>query len=82
MHSIVALPNLLQAATLVGTEDDEKKRDYVKAMEFYQAPVEVRGRHYMAEMVVTVAKDESRGLDDIRVFYNQKLKGRTSSGAV
>jgi len=82
MHSIVALPDLLRRATLIGTEDDEKKRDYVKAMEIYQTPAEVRGRHYTAEMVVTVAKDESRGLDDIRVLYNQKLKGRTSSGEI
>jgi len=75
MQAVVATPQLLQRAVKVGEEPDEDKRPYVKAIEKYHTGVEVAGTQYIAEMTVTVVDGRPRLLDDIRIFYNQNLKG-------
>jgi len=80
LHAMTALPELLRRSIKVREEGDKRGRDYVKAMEIYQAPVDVGGRRYVAEIFVIAAKSEARMLDNIRVFYHQKLKGSPRSG--
>ena len=73
--AVIVLPELLRHSVKVDEEADKHGRKYIKAIEKYQSPLEIGGKVYMAEMIVTVVNGESRQLDDIRVFYHQKLQG-------
>jgi len=82
IHAIIVLPSLLRRSIKVGEEADKHGRNYIKVIEHYQAPVEIAGNAYLAEMIVTVVNGETRQLNDIRVFYHQKLKGLSDTWTI
>jgi len=72
--SITELPELLKKATKLAEGKDKHGRSFVRAMEIYQTPVEIRGKKYIAEMVILHGIAEHPVLGTARVLRHQKLK--------
>jgi len=73
--AITVLPELLRRSVKISCEAYEGNSVGIRSVERYQASVCVRGKKYIAEMIIRVLDDGSKIGTDM-VFYHQKLKGR------